>query len=239
MARRKTRFSGLRRRLRDVGGVPSGTAAPELQGFYRYVTGQSSITVNNPLSGDAKKLVGVALIPFAITPPSTPTDGLYIVRMSGYSYKGLTDRSGLNLADFGLTDTYDAGADSDPSFYPALLKATYSRGGASTNNSKVSGVTGRTYSYTPKRTFSFPFGRTTSSIQDAKTGQTETSVDAVDELDVAKSLISFVSDGSKTGTPSSDPTQRAESISYEPELYKPGKAIPKGSTGAVSGVDVG
>ena len=233
MPRRRSRFSSLRRRLRDAGGVPSTSAPTDLQEYYKYATGQNSIKVDRAISGASRERLKLSLIPFAVTPDTTPADGALLVFMTTYSYKGLLTRAdgagGLNA--FGLsTDT--STADSEDEFFPALIRASYTRSGASQISDKESGVTKKKYKYTPRRNFSFPFGRTTTSVKDAKKDTAETTISDVDELDVAKTLVNNLKNGSTDGSVNSADNKRAISVSYEPELYKPateGKAAPAAS----------
>ena len=215
--RRRGRFSKLNEQLQAVGGVPSGTGA--VSEYFKYRTGQKQFTVPNALSGAAREIYDVALIPFAVTPNSTTAANRYRYGMTAYSYNGLVGRTGnLTLADFGVYTIVSGEQDNDE-FYPALLKASYTKTGATNNPNKPSGITGRTYSYTPRRTFSFPVGRTLS-VYDAKEGTPETAIAEVDELDVVKTLVGWLKAGKKdTDTATIGENNKAISVSYEPEKF--------------------
>lgn len=215
--RRKGRFSKLNELLKGTGGVPTGTGATAE--YFKYRTGQKEYTVPNAIDGEARKLYDVALIPFAVTPAGTTPASRYRYSMTAYSYNGLISRTGnLAIADFGVYNIASGEQDNDE-YYPALLRASYTKSGATTNNNKESGITGRRYSYTPNRTFSFPVGRTVS-VYDAETGAAETAIAEVDELDVVKTLTGWLKAGKKdTDTATIADTQKANSVSYEPEKF--------------------
>lgn len=214
MARRRQRYSRLFDKLRAQGGqVPTGTG--EIAGFYDFLLGKegSKIVQTNKIPAEARKRYKVGLIPFGVSATDTTVENRYIGYISAYSLKALkSTRVNANENDFGHFPS-DEGGEEENNYFPALLKATYSRSGAVTDPDKISAVTGQPYSYTPKRTFSFPFGRTTTNTSDAKTGATETTLNNVDELDVLKSLTEKL----KAGT--SD-ASKPSSISYDPELFR-------------------
>ncbi|MGD1920406.1 MAG: hypothetical protein ACFCAD_16905 [Pleurocapsa sp.] len=117
------------------------------------------------------------------------------------------------------------GERSNSNYYPALLKASFSRSGAAVQENKVSGITKETYKYTPKRPFSFPFGRTTS-VTDAGDGSAKTVLKDVDELDVYRFCLNDIkSPTNEDNVPSS--------VSYEAEVFKTDsadKALETGTT---------
>ena len=215
--RRRGRFSKLNEQLKAVGGAPSGTGA--VSEYFKYRTGQKQFTVPNALSGVARELYDIALIPFATSPAGITAANRYRYGMTAYSYNGLVSRTGnLNLIDFGVY-TIESGEQDNDEFYPALLRASYTRSGATANPNKTSNITGRTYNYTPKRTFSFPVGRTLS-VYDAETGTAETAIADVDELDVVKTLTGWLKAGKKdTDTATIDEDNKAFTVSYEPEKF--------------------
>lgn len=211
MARRKPRYSRLREKLREENGVPQ--AGSKTYEFFRFLTGQRSITQANKVSGNAKKRVKIGLHPFAVTPTGTTPGDRFIGYISLYSLKGLRTRANADEADLGIF-LISGGEDSESEYYPALIRASYSASGSTTEDNKTSGVTGEQYSYTYKRTFSFPFGRAaTTNIVDAETGATETTINDADELDVLRSTVQLLKDSSGTGDP-------AITIAYEPEIFK-------------------
>ncbi|MEM8780000.1 MAG: hypothetical protein AAGF26_14235 [Cyanobacteria bacterium P01_G01_bin.49] len=150
------------------------------------------------------------MIPFALTPSGTTADQRYVTSMSAYSLKGLSDRAAATEANLGIYKI-EGGEVSNPSFYPALIKAAYDASSSSAQPEKVSQITGEKYPYKYARTFSFPFGRV-ASADDAKTGTAGTAITDADELDVYRDV--------KTKLEAGTGTQLPKSISYEPELFK-------------------
>lgn len=209
MPRRRSRYARLLRELKTTAGSP--TPGSELDLFNKFLTGERKITVKNKVPAGGKDRYGVTVMPFAVTPTGDTADQRYTVSITAYSYLGLTTRSGLAIADFGIGFS-ETGNVANPFFYPALIKPSYSSSATAESN-KESAVTGKRYEYTPTRTFSIPFGRTTTTTKDAKSGTTETTITNVDELDVLKSLRAKMNE--KTGD------EKPISISYEPELLKP------------------
>ncbi len=234
--RRRGRFSKLNEKLRGVGGVPSGTG--ETSEYFKYLTGQKKLTIPNAIDGVAREIYDVAVIPFAISPSGTTAANRFKTGMTAYSYNGLIGRTGnLDLIDFGIY-RIESGEQVNDNYYPALLRASYTKSGATTNSNKVSGITGKSYSYTPRRTFSFPVGRTVS-VYDAETGTAETVIGEVDELDVVKTLVSWLKAGKKdTDTATISEDQKAVSIAYEPEKYAAARSNEAAPTSAISGVTV-
>ncbi len=234
--RRRGRFSKLHEQLRKVGGVPTGTG--ETSEYFQYLTGQKEFTIPNAIDGAARELLDVALIPFAVTPTGTTAANRYKHGISAYSYNGLRTRTGnLTLADFGVY-TIETGEQVNDNYYPALLIASYSRSGAAAIPEKRSGITNKKYSYTPKRSFSFPIGRTVS-VYDAETGAGESAIADVDELDVVKTLVGWLKAGKKdTDTATIAENQKAMSVSYDPEKYAPASTNESAPDAEIPGVVV-
>lgn len=192
MPRKVQRYSRLLDKLRSTGGS-FGEGDGEVQNFYKFLTGQRTIQVDNAISGEARKLVSVAILPFSSDIQATPDDtDRYAVTMSKYSYAGWDSRakSQLSAAELGWAAPTAANKSAkEDEFYPALVKLTMERSGAVTQSNKISGVTGKTYSYTPRRTFGIPFGRTITSVTEpAKGGSPATDVESV-EFETAKAMI--------------------------------------------------
>lgn len=237
MARRnRSRFSRLNEQLRNIGGVPSGTGATTE--YFRYLTGQKKLTIPNAIDGAARQIIDVGVIPFATTPTGTTPANRYRHGITAYSYNGLRDRTGnLTLSDFGVY-LLEGGEQINDNFFPALLRCSYTRSGATNNPAKRSGITNEPYSYTPKRTFSFPLGRTVS-VFDAEDGAAETSINEVDELDVVKSLVSWVKAGKKdSDTATITEGNKAISVSYEPEKFAPARSNQEAPNTTITGVSV-
>ncbi len=76
-------------------------------------------------------------------------------------------------------------------------------------------------------------------MYDAETGAAETAIAEVDELDVVRTLVSWLKAGKKdTDTATIAEDQKAVSVSYEPEKYAPARANEAAPDAAISGVTV-
>lgn len=234
MARKRQRYSKLFDKLRAQGGAaPTGTDG-ELAGFYNYLLGAtgSKIKQTNAIPGEARKRYKIGLIPFGLSATDTTVENRNIAYVSAYSLKAIMGtRVNVGKDDLGIFNSEDGGTD-NPNYYPALLRATFSRSGAGTDPNKKSAVTGQTYSYTPRRTFSLPFGRSITSTKDAKTQAVETSINNVDELDVAKSLITKLNEASNVD-------DRPVSVSYDPEVFKIASAGEADTTDTLTAANLG
>lgn len=233
MARRKQRYSKLLEKLRAQGGSAPTGADGELVGFYNYLLGATNSKIKHPnaIPGEARKRYKISLIPFGLSATDNTVENRNIAYISAYSLKAvLSTRVNVNKNDLGIFNSEDGGTD-NPSYFPALLRASFSRSGATTDPNKISAVTGQPYSYTPKRTFSLPFGRTTTAT-DAKTKTAETSLAEVDEIDVAQSLITKLGEATNVD-------DRPTSVSYEPELFKIASAGEDDTTAALTATQLG
>ncbi len=218
MPRKKQRFSRL---LRELKGT--GTGNPEsgrTKAFLDYLKGVNKVTQTNKVPDAGRELFEIALYPFALTPSGSTPDQRYKASISVYSLNGLSSRAtGINEEKLGI-NRIAGGERENADYYPALMRASFSRGGASTQENKISGITKEPYKYVPKRTFSFPFGRTTS-VTDAGDGTNETVLKDVDELDVYRfNLNDIKAPSNADNIPSS--------VSYEAEVFKTdggGKAL--------------
>ncbi len=206
MPRKRSRYGRLLRELKTTGGNTANGS--ELDNFLKFLTGQSKIQVNNKPDEKALKRYNVAIHPFAVEGDDATANGRYKVGITGYSYNGIA-AAGLDNSDLGIF-FIQGGEEDNAYFYPALIKPSFLASGYSGNANKVSAVTGKTYNYVPTRTFSIPFGRTTSAL-DAKDGSATSNLTASDELDVMRSLKTKIADGSATAS--------LKSISYEPEFF--------------------
>ncbi|WP_375470981.1 hypothetical protein [uncultured Nostoc sp.] len=205
MPRRRQRFADLERQFRESGG----TAAPgsRLAGYIDFKKGINTIEVTKKLTSAQRKRYGFAILPFGVTPEdSTPTR--YAAAITAYSNTG---RIALNVTNSKAGyETIDGSTEQSENFYPALLRVFVKSSDTKTN--PISGITKKKYSRTPGSSFSFPFGRTLTTVTDSKTGATESTIDKVDAEDVRKSLSNFV----KT-------QPNVTSVSYEPEVFRIGK----------------
>lgn len=210
MPRRRQRFSDLERQFKESGG----TAAPgsRLAGYIDFKKGINKIDVSVVLTAAQRKRVGYGILPFNLTPGASPTDAdRYAAAITQYSNTGRTN-VGLTSNKCGYNNIVPA-TQQERDFYPALLKVFVAT--SNTTTSPISGITKKEYTRTPGRTYAIPFGRTITDVVDAKTGVAETTLDAVDQEDVRKSLASQAADVTNTET--------ARSVSYEPELFRPGR----------------
>ncbi len=206
MPRRRARFSDLERQFRESGGV----AAPgsRLAGYIEFKAGRSKIEVKQKLTAGQRKRFGYAIIPFGLSVPATPDPGdRYAASITSYSNGG---RRALNLSDnnCGYQDIV-AATKQDDVFYPALLRCFIASGDDIAT--PISAVTKKEYNRILGRSYSIPFGRTLSSVTDAKTNATESTLDDVDQEDVRVSLVLQAKAGG------------ARSVSFEPEVFKTGK----------------
>lgn len=208
MPRRRQRFADLERQFRESGG----TAAPgsRLAGYIDFKKGVNRIEVKQKLTAAQRRRYGFAILPFGVTPEDT-TPTRYAAAITAYSNAG---RTALTLSDAKLGyATIDSATEQSENFYPALLRVFVKS--SDTKANPTSGVTQKKYSRTPGSSFSFPFGRTITSVTDSKTGVTESTIDKVDAEDVRKSLSTFLK--------SNATTNNVTSVSFEPEVFKVGK----------------
>ncbi|GAA6621582.1 hypothetical protein [Scytonema sp. NUACC26] len=207
MPRRKPRFSQLERQYRDSGGTAE--AGSRLAGYIKFKKGETKITVEKKLTSAQRKRYAWAILPFGVSPASTPTAAdRYAAPITAYSNAARADL-GLTNTECGY-ETVDAATNRDDNFYSAVMRVFVGTGGAPTT--PKSGVTGKDYTRIPGNTYSFPFGRVLSGTKDKKTAATETALDAVDEEDVKAKLSTLVK---------SKPNVR--SVSFLAEEFKVGK----------------
>jgi len=207
MPRRRSRFSDLERLYRESGGVAA--AGSKLAGYIEFKQGRSHIKVEQKLTAEQRKRVGYAILPFSLSVPATPNaDDRYAAPITNYSNTG---RRSLNLSDrdCGYENIVAATTQAD-NFYPALIRCFVAS--STTAATPISAVTKHEYNRIPGRSYSIPFGRTMSSVTDAKTGAAESTLDDVDQEDVRGSLTLQAKAGG------------AKSVSFEPEVFKTGKA---------------
>jgi hypothetical protein len=205
MPRRRQRFSDLERQFRESGGV----AAPgsRLAGYIAFKKGESKIKVDKKLTSEQRERFGYAVLPFGLA-PGAGTPKRYAASITAYSNTG---RKGLNVSDNRAGyENISATTIQSENYYPALLRVFVKS--SDTKTTPTSAVTKKEYSRTPGSTYSFPFGRTLTSVVDLVTGTAKTVIEDVDVEDVRKSLADFV----KVQT-------NVKSISYEPEVFKVGK----------------
>lgn len=227
MPRRRQRFNKLFDQLKASGNTPEANS--RTGNFLKYLTGQRKVTQTNKIPAEARKTYEIGLLPFALSASDETPANRYKASISLYSLQGLDARANANEADFGIY-YIQGGEQENENYYPALLKAKYDSAGSTVQENKASGITGDTYRYKYGRTFSFPFGRTTTAI-DAEDGVKETVVDDADELDVLRT----VQDKLRSGTGNKAPL----TLSYEAEVFKDdSNGTPLEATTALPTVDV-
>ena len=210
MARKNQRYKKLMEQLKASGINPE--AGSRTSNFLRYITGQTKLKQTNTIEAEARERYLVALHPFAISATGdTPADR-YEAYMSAYSIKGLQSRAVVDFDDLGV-NLVVGGEKGNPLYFPALLCAKYSSTKDTTVTDRTSDITGESYKYKYGRTFSFPFGRTTTNTDSADSGAAITVLDDADELDVLESLKGKITAGQ-------DDSKKPESLSYEPEEFR-------------------
>lgn len=201
MPRRRRRFSDLERQFRDSGGVAE--PGSRLAGYIEFKKGLRKIDVNVVLTAQQRARVGFGILPFNLAPsdPVVPANR-YAAPITNYS-NGLRTTIGLTNLDLGYADI-DASTNQTNDFYPALLKVFVPTANAAPLT-PISGVTGKEYTRKAGRSATVPFGRTTAGAQ-------------TDTEETRKRLLIVAA---KTGTGADS---KATSASYEPEIFKSGRA---------------
>lgn len=209
MPRRRSRFSDLERQFRESGGV----AAPgsRLAGYIDYKKGINQVQITQRLTAEQRKRFGFAVLPFNISPPDTVTAAdRYAAPITAYS-NAIRGNIGLSNNQCGYENIVAATQQSE-NFYPALLRVFIPNGNTAT---PVSAITKKEYTRKLGQSASIPFGRTITSVTDAKKGTAETSLADADEEDVRQSLAA----AARAGTGNA----KASSVSYDPEVFRVGK----------------
>lgn len=210
MPRRRQRFAALERQFRESGG--QAAAGSRLAGYIDFKTGKTSIKVSRVLTGEQRKRFGYAILPFGLSVSANPDPfERYAAAITAYSNAGRRDL-GLSDNECGY-EKIDASTTQEDNFYPALIRCFIPAG--NTVTTPISAITRKEYRRRAGRSISFPFGRTVTSVKDVKTGDTESTLNNVDQLDVRKGLAEKVKNGSGTS--------KASSVSFEPEVFKVGK----------------
>jgi hypothetical protein len=210
MPRRRQRFAALERQFRESGG--QAAAGSRLAGYIDFKTGKTRIKVNKVLTAEQRKRFGYAVLPFGLTVSATPDPfERYAAAITAYSNAGRRDL-GLSDNECGFENISEA-TTQDDNFYPALIRCFIPTG--NTVTTPISAITKKEYRRRAGRSVSIPFGRTITNVVDAKTGTSESTLNNVDQLDVRKGLAKKAMTG--TGT------NKALSVSFEPEVFKVGK----------------
>lgn len=213
MPRRRTRFKTLSRDLKKLQGRTPEAGSNEAN-FLDFLTGKTNIQVFNKVPEGGKVRYRISILPFALSPTGNTPDQRYKAAITAYSFAGLKERTGLTIAACGIEFTVEGNKENEL-FYPALIKPTYSSAATNLRPAATrSAVTNESYTHERTRTFSIPFGRTTTDVKDAQSGAAETNISDVDELDVLRSLRQELATNQNEAN-------RPLTIGYEPELFKP------------------
>lgn len=201
MPRRRSRFSNLEQQYRDAGGV----AAPgtRLAGYIDYKTGKTKVARRKATSLTPEQRVryGVSLLPFNIDVPGTVTNASrYQASITSFSLNGANSLTTgtATLLGWGKIDVAGVVAQTNPSYYPALMRPAVATGKAP--ETPISSITKKEYNYREMNSFSIPFGRTTANPE----GSSE---------EERRKLIA--TEMKATGT-----TARAASVGYDPEVWR-------------------
>lgn len=183
-------YHGLIKQLRAAGR--GGEKSERLQGFEKWIYGETSIEVENEVPEGGKESVQVAIAPFSLDVDSTAGAAQYTqVLMTEYGFAVWQDRitpARLSSNQLGWQPTDPQNRTiSSKIFTPAKVMLKVSRSGAATNRNKRSGMTGQTYVYTPSRAPKVPFGRNLATDDtDKKTKNTV--LQDVDYAEAAKAI---------------------------------------------------
>lgn len=199
MPRRRQRFSDLERQFRESGG----TAAPgsRLAGYIAFKRGESQIKIEKKLTAEQRKRFGFGILPFnkPVTATPTPEDRI-AAAITAYSNAGRAS-VGLSDTECGYANIVEA-TQQVPNFYPAILRVFVPS--STTPLSPISAVTKKEYNRIPGSSYGIPFGRLAAAA-------------ATDTEDVRRAALATKA---KTG----GGTAKASSVSYEPEIFKPGRS---------------
>lgn len=161
MPRKRSRFSDLEKQFRAVNGVaPPGSP---LAKYIDFKSGKTKLArrKETKLTAGQRKRYGISLMPFNLDFPATPTQAdRYITSINGWSNAGRTTL-GLSDAELGYEKqtVTNVTAQTDPTYYPALIKPSVETGKAPDANT-VSSITGNKYTYVETNNYGIPFGRT-------------------------------------------------------------------------------
>lgn len=204
--RRKQAYSFLEKALKLAGGdAAAGSTLGNYKAF-KAGTRKKNASDNTALTPQQRIRDSIALAPFNKANPATAA-GRYRATITRFSSAQMSNL-GVSGAELGYTGIAGTTASSD--FFPAMLTASVKNG---TKTPKISGITGKSYSFQPSRTYSFPFGRTTAG-------------GATDTEDARRLFLAAEMKDATRTTP-------ASSVGYQPEVwrYEPGS-----SSGELAGV---
>lgn len=197
--RRKQAYSFLEKALKLAGGdAAAGSTLGNYKAF-KAGTRKKNSSENTALTPQQRTRDSIALAPFNKVNPTTAA-GRYNATITRFSS---AQKTNLGISDLELGYTGITGTTASSDFFPAMLTASVNNGD---KKPKISGITGKSYSFQPSRTYSFPFGRTTA------TGATDTE-------DGRRLFLATEMKKTTQTTP-------AKSVGYQPEVwrYEPGSA---------------
>jgi hypothetical protein len=157
MPRSKRQFSFLERALKVAGGTP--TSGSVLDNYLKFKTGVNKRN-SGTIPADARKLVAYSVVPFGGPDVAAATTAVkrYRINLSKFSNDWRKGGGGISNAEIGY-DGIDPLNQTDPTYYPAQMKAFVPDGGASAvPTSKVSGITKRSYKSRAGKSYTLPFG---------------------------------------------------------------------------------
>lgn len=203
--RRQQAYSFLEKALKLAGGDAAvGSTLGNYKAFKAGTRKKSKQTANPALTPQQRIRDAIALAPFN-KPVVAGATGRYETTITRFSSTQMTSL-GLSDAELGYTGT--TGVNSSSDFFPAMIRASVRTG---TATSKISGITGRTYSYKDGRTYSFPFGRSTATIA----------------TDTEEGRRAFLTNEMKSAT------TPPSSVGYEPEVWRYGVGSAAGDLNGV------
>jgi hypothetical protein len=206
--------------------------ATEVAIYAQYLNGERTHTVPRKPAAAKLERRDCGVIPFGMTAAGTATPASYVATtITAQGADIIASLASMNYEDFGIEPDSANVSGTLPDgvqFFPALCKPTLIAasdvGRAGTGTSAFTGrPKGRQYN---SRSASIPFGRTIKAgTTDAKTGVQETTISAVDYVDVRKALMVKIKAGLGT-------TLKLRTITFEPEIYRP---VSTGGKGKLSG----
>lgn len=156
MPRRKRQFSFLERALKAAGG----TATAGVLGEYAKFKAGTNKRNAGKIPASARERVLYAINPFGNVNASlaaVPDSGKYKVSISRFSNDWRKGAGAISNTEIGY-DTIKTANQSDPSFYPALVKIFVPESATAAATSKISGITKKSYKSVPGKSYSLPFG---------------------------------------------------------------------------------
>jgi hypothetical protein len=218
----------VRRRAKFAKGNLNAT---EVAIYAQYLNGERPHTVPRKPSSAKLERRDCGVIPFGLSTGTTVSAASYVrTTITAQGADIIASLADLTYDDFGIEPNLASVSGTIPAgiqFFPALCKPTLIAasdvGRAGTGTSAFTGrPKSRQYN---TRSGSLPFGRTIKSgTLDAKTNTQESTIDAVDFVDVRNALVTKIKAGLST-------TLKLRSMTFDPEIYRP---VSTGGKGGLS-----